>query len=311
MNRMVTSLILAMLFNSAMAQVSQAPSQRHRPTIERPTLSSVELHDVARRVTVLISERNAQGETSNIGSGVWLAEGLVATCWHVVKNKKGVIKISLGSGDVVTFGEESVATGNFLDYTATVVASDHAADVAILKTEQNPFKSHQTLVRTPKQEIKPKLGVARIDKNIPAAGTLTVLSGYPLSGWDLVSQTGNIAGTSVVPPNAVIESGNPIKGVRIMVSVVSNPGNSGGPVLDEHGSLIGIQEGNLPSPVKDETPTQAVYLRPKKDAAGNVLQDAQGRIQMDAAPMFQNSGISLVVPASMITPLLKQAQATK
>jgi S1-C subfamily serine protease len=120
-----------------------------------------------------------------------------------------------------------------------------------------------------------------------------------------VSQTGNVAGTGIP------EVGSGTKGVRILVSVVSNPGNSGGPVLNDHGELIGLLEGNLTSPMKDGTPTQALYFRPKKDAGGNVVRDANGNLQIEAAPMFQNSGISMVIPARLITPLLKQAQEKK
>jgi hypothetical protein len=96
-------------------------------------LSVAEIHDVARRVSVLIAERNEQTPdgTRHVGSGVWLAEGYVATCWHVIKDLKGPIKISLGAGDVVTEGND-VFEGIYMDYAATVVTSDPAADITIL-----------------------------------------------------------------------------------------------------------------------------------------------------------------------------------
>jgi S1-C subfamily serine protease len=199
----------------------------------------------------------------------------------------------------------------FSDYASTVVANDPASDIAILKTDENPFKSPKVLIDSPTQKIMVKdlLGVARIDKNIPPAGTLTVLSGYPLQGSDLVSQTGNVAGTGDPKMNGIPEGG--VKSVRILVSVVSNGGNSGGPVFNDHSELIGLLEGNLPSAVKDETPSQAVYLRPKKDAEGQILKDADGKIQFEIAPMWQNSGISVVIPARLLTPLLKEAQEKK
>jgi S1-C subfamily serine protease len=150
-----------------------------------------------------------------------------------------------------------------------------------------------------------------MNESAPAAGTPTVLSGYPLAGLDLVSQTGNVAGTGIVPATLLSAGGSAEKSLRILVSVVSNPGNSGGPVLNDRGELIGILEGNWQSPVKDETGAQAVYLRPKKDALGNVLKGANGNPQVEMAGMLQNSGISFVVPARLIVPLLKQAQAGK
>jgi hypothetical protein len=82
-------------------------------------------------------------------------------------------------------------------------------------------------------------------------------------------------------------------------------------VFNDHSELIGLLEGNLPSAVKDETPSQAVYLRPKKDAEGQILKDADGKIQFEIAPMWQNSGISVVIPARLLTPLLKEAQEKK
>ena len=237
---------------------------------------------------------------------MWLAEGIVATCWHVVNGVRGPIKVSLGTGGVNHVGN-MVLSGIFKDYPTTVVASDPDADIAILKTEQNPFTDTGSIIKTPTESIKPKLGVARVNQDIPVAGTLTVLSGYPLSGSDLVSQTGNVAGTGVPRP-----IGDALKEVRILVSVVSNPGDSGGPVLDDRGQLIGLLEGNLTSPMKDPmTQAPVIYFRPKLNADGTLVKDANGNAQPEIAQMFQNSGISMVIPARLITPLLKQAQEKK
>jgi S1-C subfamily serine protease len=322
MNCALSFLLVVLAFSfHAVAQASKGPAQpsatvkKHAQT---RTLSVAEVHDLARRVSVEISERTqVPPGYRHLGSGVWLAEGLVATCWHVVNGVKGPIKVSLGTGGVVTVGGV-VFHGVFSDYASTVVASDPASDIAILRTDENPFKATGGLIRTPTGTVKPKLGVARVNENIPPAGTLTVLSGYPLQGSDLVSQTGNVAGTGDPEANGVPEGG--VKSIRILVSLVSNPGNSGGPVFDDHGDLIGLLEGNLPSLVKDETPTYAVYLRPRKDADGNILVDAHGKpilmdadgtLRVDVVNMSQNSGISVVVPARLITSLLKQAQEKK
>jgi S1-C subfamily serine protease len=139
-----------------------------------------------------------------------------------------------------------------------------------------------------------------------------VLSGYPLAGFDLVSQTGNVAGTGVVLTNFLTGGvGSPTKSIRILVSVVSNAGNSGGPVLDDNGELIGILEGNWMAPMRDEAGRQVIYFRPTRDAAGNVIKDANGNPQVEQAGMFENSGISLVVPVRLIAPLLKEAENPK
>jgi S1-C subfamily serine protease len=209
-----------------------------------------------------------------------------------------------------TYYGDSVLYGGFEDYASTVVASDQASDVAILKTDENPFRSPKVLRGTPTQKIMPKLGVARVNGDIPAAGTLTVLSGYPLNISVLVSQTGNVAGTGATPGPPI---GEPLKAVRILVSVVSNGGNSGGPVLNDHGELIGLLEGNFLAPVVDpQTRSQLYGFVPKTDSSGNPIKDDKGNIQVTiVAPLTQNSGISMVIPARLIIPLLKQAAERK
>lgn len=99
-----------------------------------------------------------------------------------------------------------------------------------------------------------------------------------------------------------------IKGVRILLSLVSNPGNSGGPVFDSDGKLLGLLSANFPSPVKDEAQRHAEYIRPKRDANGNAVLGADGQQQFEAAKMYQNSGISLVVPAQFVQNALDRAE---
>ena len=271
---------------------------------QTPSKSIAQVHDIARTVTVSIDTDTGHG------SGVWLDEGIVVTCWHVVANAHD-IKVSIGSGDVITLGS-STFEGVFIADSATVLEHDEESDVAILKTTHNPFKSTSSLIKTPKQEIKPRLAIAKLKETLPVAGTLTVLSGYPMKGLDLISQTGNAAGTGMLPMNPMIGTiKHPTNAFRLLVSVVANPGDSGGPVLDDHGDLIGILEGNLPSPVKDEIQKQARYVRVKRDAEGNMLTDDKGNPQLEEVAMTQNSGISLVIPTRLIVPLFKKSQAIR
>jgi hypothetical protein len=84
-------------------------------------------------------------------------------------------------------------------------------------------------------------------------------------------------------------------------------------VLNDHGELIGLLEGNFLAPVVDpQTRSQLYGFVPKTDSSGNPIKDDKGNIQVTiVAPLTQNSGISMVIPASLLTPLLKQAQEKK
>lgn len=98
-------------------------------------------------------------------------------------------------------------------------------------------------------------------------------------------------------------------GLRIFLSLVSNPGNSGGPILDAGGRVVGLLEGNLLTPVtKDRQGTKYLAYcglapigpdgRPNLDSAGNP--------PPPPAPCLQNSGISFAIPARSIAELAKK-----
>jgi len=87
---------------------------------------------------------------------------------------------------------------------------------------------------------------------------------------------------------------------------VSNPGNSGGPVFDEKGKVVGILEGNLNAPIRDENNKPLFYMRPKIDETGSVVVDGSGNQVLEPAPYMQNSGISLAVPAKLIFRLARE-----
>ena len=79
MSRLVVALCL-ILFS---VQPSHSQANKPRPKTVKRVMSVAELHDVARSVTVGIDELTQQGEVRHLGSGVWLTEEIVATCWLV------------------------------------------------------------------------------------------------------------------------------------------------------------------------------------------------------------------------------------
>lgn len=282
-------------------QSKQPTKPTHQTAVQ---LDAISLARLASKVAVQVSVPTGPSRAS-LGSGVWIDKGgYIGTCWHVVKDAAGPIEIGMSSGESFDSKSETFMGANFVNLQAEVVAKDENEDLAILKTSRNPFSEPiRNFMKFNGKGLNPESQVPILSTDFPPYGAYVSLMGYPLSGAWLVTQSGTVAGFEDFPS----QGGEPISGVRILVSVVSNPGNSGGPVLDGSGHLVGILEGNLGSPMRDEKDRQLAYVRPKRDDAGNPVTDSKGNTQLEVWPeMSQNSGISVVVPAKFIADLLKK-----
>lgn len=236
---------------------------------------------------------------------MWVSkDGYVATCWHVVENASEV-QVKVAYPGVYDLEKNRLVSASFALYAATVVASDQNADVAILKVSPNPFVTPPSIQRMVNGEPEIKLTSADLRTRLPNPGDLALLAGYPLGRPDLLTQTGAVAAVALVDDFKGTEAA---KGVRIVLSLVSNPANSGGPIFDSDGKVLGLLRGNFPSPVKDESQRLALYVRPKRDATGKIVVDGNGQQQFETATMLQNSGISVVVPARFVQDVLDRAQ---
>jgi len=71
----------------------------------------------------------------------------------------------------------------------------------------------------------------------PLEGEEVLLSGFPLDGKSLIITNGSA--NHVGYPGALTSR----QGLRIFVTASVNPGNSGGPVVDGKGEVIGLLEG--------------------------------------------------------------------
>jgi hypothetical protein len=196
-------------------------------------------------------------------------DGYVATCWHVVENADE-IQVKIAYPGVYDLEKNLLVSAAFTLYTAKIVASDKNADVAILKVSPNPFVTPPGIQRTVSGTPAIKFASADLRTSLPNPGDLALVSGYPLGRPDLLTQRGTVAAVAMVE-----NFGGPqaSKGVRILLSLVSNPGNSGGPVFDSDGKVMGLLRGNF-----------------------------------EWTPTHQNSGISIVVPAYFVQDALNQAQ---
>jgi len=260
----------------------------------------------------------ARGEA--VGSGVWIGKaGYVVTCYHVVNDWHGPFKIGFARNAFVNEGGGvTLHMGAALNiWTADLVASDPDADIAILKAAVTPDQAQpNNLVSgsplggsqvTPQVPLTPKGSVLRAE--FPKLGESLLLAGYPLAGYPvenrtLILQTGAATGLDFPPTGDFVRRGE--RGLRIFLSLVSNPGNSGGPVFDAEGHVVGLLEGNLPSPIRDERGVALKYKRQRLDQNGNPLFDNNNQPVLEDAIFWQNSGISLAVPARLIARLAEQ-----
>ena len=148
------------------------------------------------------------------GSGFFLTStGIIATNAHVVENAK-TLKVHLSN-----------EIGNF-EYSAKVLLADSKNDVALLKIEDEKFKglSEIPYILVEKAEI----------------GENAFTIGYPLN---------DVMGTNYKVTDGIISS---VSGIDddlryYQISVPLQPGNSGGPLFNSSGNVIGITSARLNS----------------------------------------------------------------
>lgn len=162
----------------------------------------------------------AQGEISfnkvqkSSGSGFFLTtDGVIATNTHVVENAQS-IKIQISN-----------EIGNF-EYNAKVLLTDSKNDVALLKIEDENFKGLSDIP------------YSLIEKAEIGEKAFTI--GYPLN---------DVMGTNYKVTDGIVSS---VSGINddmryYQISVPLQPGNSGGPLFNRKGDIIGITSARLNS----------------------------------------------------------------
>ena len=145
-------------------------------------------------------------QQSGTGTGWFVNKNCVATCWHVVEGAKN-IKVSLSDGRQAK---------------AKVIAKDAANDVAVLEVaglsngqSSLPIRAH---------------GVKLADK------VFTV--GYPMAS--LLGQAQKYTEGSISAMSGIAGDNR-----CFQISTPIQPGNSGGPLVDERGRVIGLTSATL------------------------------------------------------------------
>ena len=147
------------------------------------------------------------------GSGFFLnSNGYIATNYHVVEGTSALQANFTRNGETES-------------YPATVVVSDPQNDLAIIKIDDSAFKENGPL----------PYGLLTRTKD---TGSEVFAMGYPIA---------DVMGTEVKFTDGKISSKSGIGGdVRVyQISVPIQPGNSGGPLFDMDGNVVGITSSGL------------------------------------------------------------------
>ena len=171
------------------------------------TLSQSEVAEKVRLSTVSVSARSAQA--TSVGSGfVWSADGYICTNYHVIEGMD-TIQVVLADGRV---------------FDATVRGFDAAADLAVLKIAAADL-------------VPVTVGVSAtllVGESVVAVGTPAQLSFAGTATFGKVSATNRLV--PLTDTNGSVEK----KMTLIQTDASVNPGNSGGPLANMNGELVGI-----------------------------------------------------------------------
>ena len=177
-----------------------------------PPAYSVAVYQIIQPSLILIQTKTTGTdgkEANSLGSGVIInANGDILTSLHVVA----------ASSDIqVTFADGTKSS-------ATITTSQPQNDIAVLHADQLPAQIVPAVMGNP---------------NAMRVGDEAYVVGNPFGLYSSMS-AGVISafGRSFQPPNSDVT----LQGL-IQIDAAVNPGNSGGPLLNRYGQVIGINEG--------------------------------------------------------------------
>ena len=207
--KVLTSLSAAPADTSGLQQIVETLAKFPAPPQPEETRGekNVQIYKKAVAATVLIRT------DSGLGSGSVISDrGEVLTNWHVIQGANRIM-VYLRSAKEGTPDQE-------LAFTAVPIKVDRAADLALLQI-QNPPADLQPLPLGNREEIE-------IGQDVHAIG-------HPQGeAWSYT--TGDISWIS--PPDYEWGEGN--RGTVIKTGASLNPGNSGGPLLNDQAQIVGV-----------------------------------------------------------------------
>lgn len=160
------------------------------------------------------TKSNSQKEWTGNGTGFFIdSRGYIATNYHVVENASAI-------------EVEFIQNGQKKSFSAKVIVSDKQNDLAIIKIETSEFKPFTKLPYNFKSQI------SDVGSNVFALG-------YPMAL--------SIMGEEIKFTDGKISSRTGYQGEisTYQISVPVQPGNSGGPLFDSSGNVIGIVNAKI------------------------------------------------------------------
>ena len=195
----------------------------------------IELEFTADSFEVLNTSKSINSGAQSSGSGIVLSKnGIIATNFHVID---GATKI-----DVLVNRNGIVKT-----YKAKILLSDKTNDLSLLKIEDSSFTPFAYIPYT-------------ISTKIADVGTSVFALGYPMS---------DVLGEEIKLTDGLISSKTGYQGdiTTYQISAPIQPGNSGGPLFNKRGELVGITNAGVPDAQNVGYAIKTSYLKNLVDVA--------------------------------------------
>lgn len=198
---------------------TELPSTTVTPVVSGSKLSGAQIYSLGCEqvvgVTTEITYTNFFGMQSTspvTGSGfIVTADGYIVTNYHVVEDAyKGGYDIS-------------VLTYDGTEYPATIVGAEEQSDVAVLKIDASGF-SPATLGNSDNMQV----------------GETVYAIGNPLGELTFTMTTGSVSALDRNITTSNSSTGQTVTNNMFQIDAAVNSGNSGGPVYNENGEVIGI-----------------------------------------------------------------------
>lgn len=176
------------------------------------------------------------------GTGFALNQGHIVTNYHVVEDAKTILVKGI-KGDFNT------------EYRAKVAATDKANDIAIIKIDDERFKGFGSI------PYKIKRAMSDVGESVWALG-------YPMIG---------MMGEEIKFTDGKISARTGLQGdvSTYQISVPIQPGNSGGPLFDNYGNIVGITSSGLNKLYSEQTiQTENVNYAIKTSYLYNVVESS-------------------------------------